>query len=44
MAAARSVLLKPLKGSEWKEFAGASNLIGWRFRAASEDWEAYKRS
>ncbi len=44
MAAARKVLLQPQKGPEWQEFAGASNLIGWRFRAAGEDWEAYKRS
>jgi len=44
MAAARHVLLQPNKGSDWQEFAGASNLIGWRFRAADEDWQAYKRS
>ncbi|WP_213361321.1 hypothetical protein [Brachymonas denitrificans] len=44
MAAARRILLQPQKGSEWQEFAGASNLIGWRFRAAGEEWENYKRS
>ena len=44
MAAARRVLLQPQMGPEWQEFGGASNLIGWRFRATSEDWETYKRS
>lgn len=40
MAAARAVLL-PNKVEAWKEFAGASNLIGWRFRASSEDMKTY---
>lgn len=44
MAAARRVLLQPQMGPEWLEFGGASNLIGWRFRATKEDWEIYKRS
>lgn len=44
MAAARRVLLQPQKGPEWREFAGASNLIGWRHRASSEDWLWYKNS
>lgn len=44
MAAARHVLLNPEMSSEWGEFAGASNLIGWRFRASSDDWQTYKRS
>jgi len=44
MATARRVLLNPDKSPAWKEFAGASNLIGWRFRASSEDWLAYKTS
>jgi hypothetical protein len=44
IAAARRVLLKPNKSPAWQEFAGASNLIGWRFRASSEDWQTYKRS
>ena len=43
-AAARAVLLKPTKSKEWSEFAGASNLIGWRFRAANEYWQAYRSS
>lgn len=43
MAAARRVLLTPL-GPEWEEFAGASNLIGWRYRASSEEWHYYKHS
>ncbi|MBD5801327.1 hypothetical protein AZOA_07400 [Azoarcus sp. Aa7] len=42
MAAARSVLLQPEKGPEWREFAGATNLIGWRYRASTEDWTIYK--
>jgi hypothetical protein len=44
MATARRVLLSPVKSPAWQEFAGASNLIGWRFRASSEDWLAYKKS
>lgn len=43
MAAARRVLLSPM-GPEWVEFAGAANLIGWRYRASSEEWHYYKRS
>lgn len=43
-AAARLVLLHPSKGSEWAEFAGASNLIGWRYRASYEGWLYYKES
>lgn len=44
MAAARRVLLQPRESHEWKEFAGATNLIGWRYRASSEDWLYYKTS
>jgi hypothetical protein len=44
MTAARRVLLRGGQGSEWSEFAGASNLIGWRYRGSSEDWLHYKRS
>lgn len=44
MAAARRVLLHPAMGPEWSEFAGASNLIGWRYRASSEEWHNYKHS
>ena len=44
MAAARGVLLHPAKGPEWSEFAGASNLIGWRYRASTEEWQYYKHS
>lgn len=44
MAAARKVLLSPVKGPEWGEFAGASNLIGWRYRSSSENWLYYKQS
>jgi len=44
MAAARAVLLTPTKSIGWSELAGASNLIGWRFRAANEYWQAYKSS
>ncbi len=44
MTTARRVLLNPDASPAWKEFAGASNLIGWRFRASSEDWLAYKTS
>lgn len=44
MASARSVLLAPEMSPVWVEFTGASNLVGWRFRAASEYWETYKNS
>ena len=44
LATARRKLLQAEESSEWKEFADASNLIGWRFRAASEDWDTYRRS
>jgi hypothetical protein len=43
MESARAVLLDP-KGPAWTEFAGASNLIGWRFRSSHEDFSAYLRS
>jgi hypothetical protein len=36
--------LLPEKGPSWAEFAGASNLIGWRFRACFEDMSAYLSS
>lgn len=41
MAKARSVLLVPEKSDAWKEFAGASNLIAWRFRGCHEDMTRY---
>jgi hypothetical protein len=44
MAHARAVLLQPVKSPQWTEFAGASNLIAWRYRSAFECWEAYKTS
>jgi len=44
MDSARSVLLKPTMPEIWKEFGGASNLIGWRFRACHEDMERYIKS
>lgn len=44
MSVARKVLLEPQKSVQWKEFAGASNLIGWRYRASYEDWQYYKTS
>ena len=44
MAAARRVLLAAGTPPAWQEFGGASNLIGWRFRASSEDCLAYKTS
>lgn len=44
MAIARRVLLNPTESPAWKEFAGASNLIGWRFRASYEDWQSHKQS
>ena len=44
MAFARKVLLEPQKSATWAEFAGASNLIAWRYRASYEDWRFYKDS
>jgi hypothetical protein len=44
MTSAREVLLKPTQSAAWGEFAGASNLIGWRFRASWEDWCKFKQS
>jgi hypothetical protein len=44
MAVARRVLLEPDMSAAWKEFAGASNLIGWRFRGSSDYWLEYKQS
>lgn len=43
MTAARAVLL-PNVTNAWKEFAGASNLIGWRFRSCYEDMGTYVAS
>jgi hypothetical protein len=43
MDASRAVLL-PDKGRPWKEFSGAGNLIGWRFRACDEYFESYLSS
>jgi len=43
--AAHRVLLQPNKAeAAWREFAGASNLIVWRYRASSENWLLYKQS
>ena len=44
MASARSILLMPVMSEIWKEFGGASNLIGWRFRACHEDMTRYIKS
>jgi hypothetical protein len=41
MAAARSIMLTPTKSDAWEELAGASNLIGWRFRGCHEDMTKY---
>lgn len=40
MVAARTVMLPNITDA-WKEFAGASNLIGWRFRSTYEDMKTY---
>lgn len=44
MSVARKTLLEPQKSVQWGEFAGASNLLAWRFRASFEDWQYYKNS
>ncbi len=39
MAEARRVLITGgNKPAAWSEFGGASNLIGWRYRACSDAW------
>jgi len=44
-ASARSILISPqAKAPQWAEFAGASNLIAWRFRAAVEALERFTES
>lgn len=44
MQEARRVLISGTeKSPAWKEFAGASNLISYRFRASSESWGGYKK-
>lgn len=45
MREARRVLLPPdHQPPAWREFAGASNLIGWRFRASSDAWLEHRTS
>jgi len=45
MAEARRVLIPGGKTSvAWTEFAGASNLIGWRYRASSDAWLEHRES
>ncbi|WP_129587728.1 hypothetical protein [Herbaspirillum robiniae] len=44
MAVARKTLLQPQVSQAWSEFAGASNLLAWRYRASFEDWQYYKNS
>lgn len=45
MREARRVLLPPdHQPPAWREFAGASNLIGWRFRASSDAWLEHRAS
>lgn len=41
MASARKVLLTSRMSEVWPEFGGASNLIGWRFRACHEEMVRY---
>ncbi len=42
--ASSAVLHDPEKGAAWAEFAGASNLIGWRFRSCFEAMSWYLES
>lgn len=45
MAEARRVLLPGGNSTPaWKEFGGASNLIGWRFRTSSDAWLDHRQS
>lgn len=43
MAEARRVLVRNGKLSPaWSEFGGASNLVGWRYRASFEAWQGHR--
>lgn len=43
MAEARRVLIPGGSASAvWKEFGGASNLVGWRYRASFDAWHQYR--
>lgn len=45
MAEARRVLIPGGNtSSAWEEFGGASNLIGWRYRASFDAWHDYRDS
>lgn len=44
LEAARNVLLSGGSDAAWREFAGATNLMGWRFRATADAWVEYKLS
>lgn len=45
MAEARRVLIPGGNSSAaWEEFAGASNLIGWRYRASFDAWREHRES
>jgi hypothetical protein len=45
MAEARRVLIPGGSTSAaWKEFGGASNLIGWRYRASFDSWHEHRAS
>ena len=45
MTEARRVLIQGRDTSAaWNEFGGASNLIGWRYRASSDAWRAHRLS
>lgn len=45
MTEARRVLIQGGNTSAaWTEFGGASNLIGWRYRASSDAWRAHRLS
>lgn len=45
MAEARRVLIPGgITSAAWMEFAGASNLIGWRYRASSDAWKEHRES
>lgn len=45
MAEARRVLIPGgNKSAAWKEFGGATNLIGWRYRASFDAWHEHRES
>ncbi|WP_271103856.1 hypothetical protein [Pseudomonas tohonis] len=44
MLAARNILINPEVAEIWKDFAGACNIVGWRFRTCHEEMRKFIES